>query len=313
VTTPLAFSAIVPNFNDEAAIARALSSLEAQTSAFDEILVIDDGSTDRSLDVVNQLLPTCPHVRLLENGRNLGVTATLNRGLREARGDFVVLCSANDTYHPRLVEWCRAALAAHPSVDAVTGNAAVWDDGAGTPRAGCLLPLPQRLARFSPDELVAACRRVPSVLAPGFALRRAAALAAGALSADLRWHADWFLFHVLAFTSGCVFVPEPFATIHVGGPPRFSRGMSDWTQERETIRAMVSRLSAEPALAERFRRAGLLPCYDLRELWLLRGRDARFMITPLTSWRMLVHSLAYWLKSFVPRQILMRCRAWIRI
>jgi hypothetical protein len=167
-------------------------------------------------------------------------------------------------------------------------------------------------AAFSPDDLVRACRRSPAIVAMGYAIRRDQAIALGGLDPALRWHSDWFLFAAIAFTSGYGFVPETFATMTTGAGPRYSDGVLDWTQERVVLRALVKRLNALPAAADGFRRGALLPRYDLRALWLLRDPDLRWMLTPLLVWRMLVHSVSYWLRDRVPRSLVVHLRAWVR-
>jgi glycosyltransferase involved in cell wall biosynthesis len=307
------FSAVVPNYNDAASVGRAVASLAAQTVPLHEILVIDDGSTDDSVEVITRAIQTIPGARLIRHARNLGVVAALNRGIQEASGDYFFLCSANDEYHVHLVEWCAEMLAQYPGTGVVSGNAAVWDDRQDSPGSGCVVPLPQVRARLEGDALVVALRRAATLFTPGVAIRRDRALALGSLDPELRWHCDWFLYHLVAFTAGYAFVPEPFTTIHVSADSRYSQGMFDWKQERETIRALVRRLNRYPEAADMFRRGALLPCYDLREVALLRSRGLRWMLTPLLIWRMVLHTAAYWLKSFLPRPFLTALRPWVRI
>ena len=184
----MTFSAIVPNYNDAASLGQALASLAGQTRPFDEILVVDDGSTDDSLEVLGRLLPGMAGARLLREGCNQGVVAALNRGLREATGGFVILCSANDRYHLQLVERCAAMLERHPHLCALTGNAAIWDDARnrrGPASCRCLK------SRQPWGRVMAACRRVPALLTPDL---RFAAIARCSLAAWIRPPVahDWF-------------------------------------------------------------------------------------------------------------------------
>ena len=308
---PPTFSAIVPTFNDTSAIGEALSTLASQTEPLLEILVVDDGSTDGRADTLAAIVAATAGARLIRLPVNRGVVAALNVGLAEAAGDFVVLCSANDRYDARLVEHSRRLLARHPALEAITGNALVWNDARHAAAPG-LRPVSASPAAFSFDDLVRACRRSPQFVATGYVIRRERALAFGGLDPALRWHSDWFLFAVIAFTSGYGFVPETFSTMTMSAGPRYSDGVLDWTQERIVLRSLVERLNALPVAAEGFRRAALLPRYDLRALWLLRHRDVRWMLTPLLVWRTLVHSASYWLKDRVPRSVVLRFRSWVR-
>ena len=73
----------------------AIASLGAQTHPFAEIIVVDDGSADDSLRVIAECAARMPNLRLIRHENNQGVVAAINTGLREAKGDFVFLCSAN--------------------------------------------------------------------------------------------------------------------------------------------------------------------------------------------------------------------------
>jgi glycosyltransferase involved in cell wall biosynthesis len=309
--SPPTFSAIVPTFNDTRVIGEALATLANQTEALHEILVVDDGSTDGRGGALATIVAATPRARLMRLPANRGVVAALNAGLSEASGDFVLLCSANDRYDAHLIEHCRRLLAHHPTLGAITGNGVIWNEARQTTAPG-LRPVSASPAAFSTADLVRACRRSPQFVATGYVIRRDKAIALGGLDPALRWHSDWFLFAVIALTSGYGFVPETFATMTMGAGPRYSDGALDWPQERVVLRSLVKRLKGLPAAADGFRQSALLPRYDLRAIWLLRGRDLRWMLTPLLVWRMLVHSLSYWLKDRVPRRVVLRLRAWIR-
>jgi hypothetical protein len=100
-TNPLVTIAI-PVFNGEMTIKRAIGSALAQTHANFEILIVDDGSTDSTVDHVRQFADR--RIRLLSNSTNLGLAATRNRLLREARGNFIAWLDADDWSAPSRIE-----------------------------------------------------------------------------------------------------------------------------------------------------------------------------------------------------------------
>lgn len=84
-------SVVIPVFNGAGTLEGAVSSVLAQQLPPGEILLIDDGSTDGSATLLAGLASGGHGLRALSNGRNLGLAATLNRGLRESRGEFVLV------------------------------------------------------------------------------------------------------------------------------------------------------------------------------------------------------------------------------
>src|SRR6185503_5696981 len=81
-------SIILPVFNAAATIARALMSIRAQTLADWELIVVDDGSTDRTRKVIATIAGEDPRVRTLARDRQ-GIAPALNAGLAVARGEFI--------------------------------------------------------------------------------------------------------------------------------------------------------------------------------------------------------------------------------
>jgi len=77
MTIPATLSVVLPNYNHAKLIGRALEALLAQGRAADEIIVIDDGSTDDSVRVIDRFAGRAPSIRVLQNANNTGVIPTL--------------------------------------------------------------------------------------------------------------------------------------------------------------------------------------------------------------------------------------------
>jgi succinoglycan biosynthesis protein ExoO len=120
------FSVIMPAYNVSGIIERAISSAAAQTLPPLEILVIDDCSTDDTVEVVRALGREIPSIRLLSTPANGGAAAARNVGLREAKADWIALLDADDAWKPgRLKRLSEVASAT--SADFVADNLVMWD------------------------------------------------------------------------------------------------------------------------------------------------------------------------------------------
>jgi cellulose synthase/poly-beta-1,6-N-acetylglucosamine synthase-like glycosyltransferase/peptidoglycan/xylan/chitin deacetylase (PgdA/CDA1 family) len=114
-------SIVVPAFNEAVGIERAVRSLAASDYPDFEILVVDDGSTDGTAELVERLeLPTV----LVLRQPNLGKPAALNRGIAAARHDVVVMVDADTVFEPRTLSQLVQPLR-NPGVGAVSGNTKV--------------------------------------------------------------------------------------------------------------------------------------------------------------------------------------------
>jgi GT2 family glycosyltransferase len=114
-------SVIIPAYNAAATIAATLNSVQRQTHEHLEIIVVDDGSTDRTAAIVTAHAAGDPRVRLIRQA-NSGVISARNRGIAAARGAFIAPVDADDLWHPEKIEAQLVALRDHPNA----GMAYCW-------------------------------------------------------------------------------------------------------------------------------------------------------------------------------------------
>ena len=105
-------TAIIPAYNMEAFLGRALESALAQTYPNLEILVVDDGSTDQTRASAERFAARDPRVRVV-SVPNGGVAAARNLGTRMARTPYVAYLDADDLWHPEKIARQVAEMAAH--------------------------------------------------------------------------------------------------------------------------------------------------------------------------------------------------------
>lgn len=96
-------SVIVPAYNAAATIGQTLESCLAQTHRALEVIVVDDGSTDATAEIVRSFAARDPRIRLLQQ-ENAGVAAARNLAIAHAQGDYVAPLDADDLWHPEKVE-----------------------------------------------------------------------------------------------------------------------------------------------------------------------------------------------------------------
>jgi glycosyltransferase involved in cell wall biosynthesis len=107
----LDLSIVVPVYNEEENIRELVDSITSAMNGYCEryeVLLIDDGSTDQSFEIMKDLAKRDPHLRLIRFGINYGQTAALSAGFHQARGEIIVTMDAdlqNDPADiPKLVE-----------------------------------------------------------------------------------------------------------------------------------------------------------------------------------------------------------------
>ncbi|MGH2756007.1 MAG: glycosyltransferase family 2 protein, partial [Actinomycetota bacterium] len=115
-TRRIMVSIVVPAYNAERFIRQAVGSALDQTYRDLEVIVVDDGSADRTAEIVRSIED--PRLILL-CGPNGGVAKARNRAIEAARGDLIAFLDADDYWYPEKIEHQVAAIAADPSLVAV--------------------------------------------------------------------------------------------------------------------------------------------------------------------------------------------------
>lgn len=97
---PLSLSVLMPAYNEEKTIEAVLRKVLALDVHLKEVVVVDDGSTDRTHEIVEQLSTEDDRIRLVQMDRNRGKTAAISRALKEAAGEILIIQDADLEYDP---------------------------------------------------------------------------------------------------------------------------------------------------------------------------------------------------------------------
>lgn len=106
---------IIPNYNHAPFLEGAVSSALEQSTQADEVLVVDDGSTDGSRALIEQMVSSEPRLRAVFNERNLGIVPTFAKAVADTRSEFVAFLGADNRMHPSYVARSLRALDGDPS------------------------------------------------------------------------------------------------------------------------------------------------------------------------------------------------------
>ena len=133
---------LMPVYNGQRFLREAIESILVQTLSDFEFLIINDGSTDSSREII--LSFDDPRIRLVDNPTNTGLTKSLNRGLRLSKGEYIARQDSDDISYPKRLEREVQFLDTHPEV-ALLGTSARAIDEKGKPQKVNLLRIPVSL------------------------------------------------------------------------------------------------------------------------------------------------------------------------
>jgi glycosyltransferase involved in cell wall biosynthesis len=119
-------SVLLPVYNDSKTVVQSIRSILGQTFRDFELVIVDDGSTDNTPQIVGSFED--PRIHLIANERNLGLAPTLNRAIGVASGDYLARQDADDIALPHRLEKQVVFLRSHPDVAMVGSRAIVIDE-----------------------------------------------------------------------------------------------------------------------------------------------------------------------------------------
>jgi glycosyltransferase involved in cell wall biosynthesis len=206
-------------FNGLPHLERAIVSIQQQTLADFEFLVIDDGSTDGSGALLERLASDDRRLRIISHARNRGLGAVLNDGVAAARGALVARMDADDISLPTRLERQVEFFRLHPETD-VVGSYALDVDAAGR-------EVRERRVPTSHDRIVELVWSNPFIHTTVM-FRREAVLRAGSYAAHLQRRQDYDLwFRCVRAGLRLANIPESLVRYHY----------SDETMRRNTVSA----------------------------------------------------------------------------
>lgn len=272
----LSLSVIMPTYNGEKFIASAIESVRSQYCDGIELLVVVDGSSDSTLEIVNRFSKDIL-IRALTPGRIGNWAAVTNIGLREARGEWACFLHDDDLWLPGRIARIKSKME-HAEGSLVLHDAIfIGPDGRRLGPWTC--PLPAGIVQpgqFMEHLLV---QNFIAICSPAF--RRKAAVESGGLDEAL-WHsADWDLWLRLGAMGPVRFVAEPLGAFRVHPSSLtaarklkpgeweqqlstvFDRHVTNWTaypgQKRKVRRASQASIAVNSALAASYRGESVRP------------------------------------------------------
>jgi len=232
-------SVLIPSYNHARFLPAALHSVFAQTYTDYEIVVVDDGSTDGSVELLRSY---GDRIRLYTQS-NRGTYPTLNRCIAESRGQYLAILNSDDLWAPIKLEKQVAMLDSHPQVGLV------HTDGYFIDAEGRILPgnpLGFEWPRTPTGNIIEALVRHNKIIASSVMIRRECFERLGGFREDLFGSGDWEMWFRVALEYDIGYIDEPLTMYRVHGANasfHHRRVYEDDVKVRtETIHACESRL-----------------------------------------------------------------------
>ena len=232
---------IMPNYNDEKMIPQAVQGVLNQTRQPDELMIIDDGSTDNSVEVIQSIVARHSHIRLLTSERNLGVVHAFNRALREIQSEYVAFVSMDDFNHPTWLEKSMAMLKEYPEAGICCSDLYfLHEDGNKTECRSHWSQKPQFFCGRDFAHVV----NGHWIAGTTVVVKKQPFMEQGGYRPELLWHSDWFGWLVVAMRYGVCFIPECLVTLKVRKTSHSEVGRKNWEKQSVVLKNIFHLLNS---------------------------------------------------------------------
>ena len=274
-------SAVLLNYNHGRYLPESLGAILAQDYVPKQVIVVDDGSTDDSAQILDSFRAKAPHLVVARHEANRGVVAALRTGVERATGDYLYLGAADDRVLPGFFAKSMSLLAAHPGAGLCCAGAMTFGHHA---RARWLHKAAGAGRFLPPDRVAADIASIDGIAVHTAVVHRQAFLDAGGYLPDLRWNSDWFAYHVVAFRHGLCHVPETLALWRLDEGSFSTAGGRDPAARRAVVERVFDLLESDAYrdVAPRFTESGVLGGLGPDAVLLARERGLPWR--PMVSW-----------------------------
>jgi glycosyltransferase involved in cell wall biosynthesis len=239
-------------YNEAEQLQRCIESITNQSVRPLEYLILDDASTDNTLEVAEHYARQHPWIRVVPNDINRGAYANFNRIFSLAKGEFLYDIGADDYSCPNTLEHFQNALSRWPDASIVSGMMALDDATGKTIRIEKIEGISEPKFLAPEEYLVDYLLKHPAnhSLGPSSAYRKSAVEQVGGHREELKHWSDSFIHRSIALESGMVYVPEILHSFTMS-EGSLSQKACDHNTFNETLHNTVT-LMRSPMFAERF-------------------------------------------------------------
>lgn len=294
-------SVLLANYNHARYLPTALAGICGQNRPPLEIIVVDDGSTDDSIAVIEEFARRFPNIRLLRNSINRGQHYSIQCALLAAQGDYIVWAASDDLLLPDFLERSVAVLKAHPSAGVCFSRLGVFVDGTSEVRRydgqthGAAFDYGDTARLMPPEELKESLSRHYIWMSGNAVLaRRTALLEISGFESRLKWHADWFAYYVVALRYGACVIPETLALMRERRDTYSRTGMENPREQSRVLKSLFDAIKSpkyRDLLPVFLHCPSLLGLFGISALYTAMRDPRHWDLVPKLGWWLISHYL----------------------
>lgn len=262
-------SAVMTNYNHASFLKERISSILNQLPTNGELVIVDDASTDNSIEIIEQFEKNDSRIHVIKNEKNLGVVPSANIAFHAARGKYITSLAADDKILPGFIDKTLKVLLDHPDIAICCSDCGLSFDGFANKNPDHiettkLLETSKKLHVFAPKNLPKIFRTT-NFWIPGHTsiIKKSSIKKHGFLNDKLEYLCDWFMIHSIALEEGIAYIPETLSIWRQHKKTYSAEIQSDNERKKNIYRKLFIILSDKKnkRLRSKFRKATILHFY----------------------------------------------------
>jgi alpha-1,3-rhamnosyltransferase len=208
----MSVTAVVPNYNYARYIQNSLKAVLNQTHPPSQIIIVDDASTDDSVEKIEEIIQGRSDVIFLRHEKNQGVYQTIEEAVARVKTEFLFISPTDDCVMPNFVEQLLRCFQKSPTIGLSCSIPTLFAGAIPDPSA----PIRDEVEIYSPEKLAEVIRSHPFWIAGNSVLYRADAFRKfGGIQSRAQLFSDWILNYSIGFTYGIGYVYQSLAAARV--------------------------------------------------------------------------------------------------
>lgn len=265
MTQEISLTISLPNYNHGHYLKARLTSILEAMPFSSELIVVDDGSTDNSVEILESF--NDPRLKLIKNKQNKGVNYSLNVILNAAQGKYITFLSADDTIVPTFFKKMLALAEKYPAAGICCSDCGLsFEPGWPGKEPGQIDTTPliqgQVDSVFFPPSAIIQIFRTTHFWIPGHTsiVKLESIFRLGGFHPSLGPHSDWFLLHAIALQEGAAYLPETLS-IWRQSTTSYTSELQREKQKKIIYHRFLKILNSNWKLRSLFRKSGILDVY----------------------------------------------------
>ncbi len=286
-------SIIMCNYNYANFLHDALGSIVNQTQPPFECIVIDDCSTDNSVEIIKGYQKDFPFIKLHQNEQNKGVMYTANHGLKLTKGNYIYFFSSDDFCSKDFIEKTTKLLIKYPNAG-LCCSIPCFSKENGEFSHAVIPPNETKEGYISSSSL-------ESLFEKGFFLaghtavtKKTFLLDVDGLIPELKWHCDWFALVTIGLRHGICFTSEKLAFMRLHSKPSYSSSFMVWKDQKKVIKEILKLLDSKQFkdVKDKFFRSKILLYQPYVTSYLILHCKYWFILS-FKTWKDIIHTIRH--------------------